>query len=218
MTERFIGRMARRYADNHPCTYCDYEDLKQSGFFGLLDAVVSFNPDARVKFLTHLGWRLMPAFGAAALGGRSSRLTKQQLRESNALRLDSPVDDDGTMFYDLIEDSYARQAFEDVERRIYNEQLHDALERLLSRINEHYADTVRQIYFDGCRDRDLMKYRERSLNALRRYPNKKELEQFLDFYVIPSGRGLRPTEQTVIRRDDVEQRFKRKGMIKEAGI
>ena len=159
MTERFIGKMAKRYDANHPCTYCDIEDLKQSGFFGLLDAVISYNPDAGVKFLTHLRWRLMPAFGAAALGGRSSRLKKQQLRESNALSLDSPVDDDGTMFYDLIEDSYARQAFEDVERRIYNEQLHDALERLLSRINEHYADTVRQIYFDGCKDKDLMKYR-----------------------------------------------------------
>ena len=207
--------MAKRYSDKHPCVYCDIEDLKQSGFFGLLDAVASFNPDAGVRFLTHLGWKLKSSFKAAAFGYRKSKLGNEcrLQHEARIVSLDSPVDEDGTMFYDLIEDPRGRQGIDEAERRIYNEQLHEALERLLSRINEHYADVVRQIYFYGCRDAKLMKYRERSLNALRKYQNKKELEQFLDYYVVPMRTGLRPTEETAIIRERVEKKLRNGELI-----
>lgn len=202
--ERFIGSKANDYAANHPCIYCDDEDLKQSGFFGLLDAVNSYDPAKDCKFLTHLDWRLKPAFDAAAIGRR-----KRQ-KDVNTISLDTPIDEDGTMLYDIIEDPQAFQAFDDAERRIFNEQLHDALERLLGRINAHHADIVRQIYFNGSNDKDILKRRETSLNALRRYPDKRDLEQFLDYYVVPSKGGLRPTEETVIRREEIEKRIRRR--------
>lgn len=196
--------MASKYSYNHPCTYCDLEDLKQTGFFGLLEAITRFDPSKETRFLTYLEWWLRHVFDVAVLGPVRYYYKKHH-RLPTITSLDTQVDEDGTTLYDLTEDPRGLQAIHDVERRIYNEQLHNALEAILGRINEHYADVIRRIYFAGEQDENLKKLQYKAEVALRRCVDKRELQQFLDSYVAPAKGGLRPTEQTVIRRNEVEK-------------
>ncbi len=64
------------------------------------------------------------------------------------LSLDSPLgDDEECTRGDLLPDSRAALAFEDAESRVWNKQLHDALEQCLDDLKKKQAKAVRETYF-----------------------------------------------------------------------
>lgn len=120
------------------------EDLVQSGYFALLEAVKTFAPEKGGGFLTVLAYALKDVF--AATGGY--RTTRRDPLDS-ALSLDAPLSDDGEgeTYLDTIPDR--RDDYADAEGRIFTEQLHDALETALSKLPDTQAEVIRAKYWRG---------------------------------------------------------------------
>ncbi len=67
------------------------------------------------------------------------------------LSLDDPLGDteDSDTRGSLVPDPDAAQAFEDAESRVWNEQLHDALDVCIDALETKQAEAVRSAYFEG---------------------------------------------------------------------
>lgn len=167
----------------------DIEDLVQSGFLGLLETVEIFDPDAGAGFLTVLDWKLKTAFSEAA-GGRSKRRSRDPL--NYAASLDEPLTDDGDSsltLLDTIPDD--RDDFEDVDEKIWTEQLRDALDHALDDLPENEKNVVRRRFYDGMTLREIAEadgvshelVRQREKNALmtmKRRQHRYRLNEFIE--------------------------------------
>ena len=111
--ERFVwqqaGRRILRGADG-----VTVEDLYQSGFLALVNAVESYDAGRGMAFIGWLAVALKNAFNAAA-GRRSERQRRDPLHQ--AVSADAPAyqDEDGPMVAELISDKSAELAFLAVE-------------------------------------------------------------------------------------------------------
>ena len=143
----FVTYMALcRYAYVQDRSGVDLEDLIQSGFLGLVAAVNHFDPE-RGSFLSCLAYHLKRLFNNAC-GVGWERVENDPIH--SACSLDAPIDEgdpDGATFGDLL--PAAVDTAGDVEERVYMEQLHQAIEKLLSRLSPTAADVIRATYFDG---------------------------------------------------------------------
>ena len=208
--EGLIAWFAMRFYALLSAPQCDLDDLKQSGYIALVKSVEHYRPDSEAKFATVLALWLRNEFAIAA-GLRRSR--DAFLRVGR--RLDDPVGDDtDTVLGDLIEDPTAMDAFADAERRIFVAQLHEALEIALAQISENDAEAVRAVYYGsgtlqtlgrdrGVTGEEIRRRKAHGLRALRHCKQTAELRQFLDDATPSRMRGLRPTEQAVILREDL---------------
>lgn len=203
--EGLIAWFAKRFYALLSAPQCDLEDLKQSGYIGLVKAVEHFRGDSDSKFSTVLAYWLRNEFAEVA-GLRRQR--DAFLRAGR--RLDEPITDEAdTVLADTIEDPSAMAAFTDAERRIFNEQLHVALESVLRQLDDDDADVIRKRYFDGLRpaeigdERQIIKRERKALRKCRAPAMTKELRQFLDDATPSRFGGLRPTESAAIFRDDL---------------
>jgi len=124
----------------------DVDDLTQSGYLALCDAVPTFDPD-RASFATHLHYHVRRRF--AEVAGARGKVRP----ETNALSLDESLpafaDDNATTRLDMLEDRGASEAFDDVIEQTHNEQLHAALENCLEKISPNHANLLRERYFEG---------------------------------------------------------------------
>ena len=118
---RFVCKMAhRRYFATNGLGGVELDDLIQSGFLAVVQAVEYFKPDGEYKFLTYLDVCLKNAFASA--GGYRANKRDPLL---DCISLDTPLgnDSDSDTLLDLQEDP-ANQ-IEDAERRIWLEQLRE---------------------------------------------------------------------------------------------
>jgi len=201
---------AVQYYGRLSAPHCELEDLIQSGFEALLYALRMYDPK-KGKFLTYLGQALHRAFHEAA-GYRRKRDAFLRCKS-----LDVPAssdEDDDRLLVDLVEDPRAVAAFDASERRIYNEQLHEALEKALAQIDDEDAAVLRGLYYDSMTMRELAEkmgvpftiINQRSskgMRSLRHREHTKELRRFLDDNTPSRFGGLRPTESTVLYREDL---------------
>ena len=160
------------------------EDLYQSGYIALVEAVDSWSADPGYKFLTWYEFYLKSAFADAG-GYRSRRQANDPLH--HAVSIDTPIDEDadGSTLIDLIpaiDDPIA-----EIEDRIYNEQLHDALETALQQLPPDEEFVIRAIYYErravqdiGPRARDVQ---QRALEHLRRPLISRNLRMFIEIRV-----------------------------------
>lgn len=220
---RFVAQQARRrFQATAGFGGVEIDDLIQSGYLAMVDAVGRFDPAAECSFLTVLDFCLKTAFAAA--GGY--RTSKRDMLD-NCLELDAPTgeDQDGTLL-DTIRapgDPYSA-----TEERIYRQQLHDTLERAISDLPPKEADTIRRYYWDGqtldqiCieagRTREAVRqWRDHGLKRLKEQRRQNGLDQFVDermnYY---RGNGLAifsrtltsSTEQKALRRINLCNRYK----------
>ena len=203
----------------------------QSAFLGLVAAVESFDPAGGYSFLTGLSIHLKTAFNDAC-GVRYERLAKDPLH--NALSLDAPInaeDPDGATLGDL--QPAADDMAEGVEDQVFNEQLRQAIEKLLSRLPQAAADVIRASYLDGepsakiaarygMTVKNLASSRNGYLTQLRvasrTTPEGAQLRRFIedrtDYYLTigPDSFHRRHTsavEALAMRREDLEKIFGR---------
>ena len=199
----------------------DRDDLIQSGYFALLDAVKRYDPE-RGSFLHLLSMRLKTAFKHAVGGFRREPLTF-------AASLDAPIDEDdpdGTTFLDTVSDP--GDQYTNCDERIFNQQLHEALERCLSSISAKEAACIRAEYWDGRKLHEtaeemgisierVRQHRQNGLRHIRKSAAGKQLERFLDdetsFYKGNSLTGYNQTqtsgvERKVLHRDRLRQLYK----------
>lgn len=127
----------------------EVEDLAQSGFLALLEAVEGFRPEEGCSFITFLSLRLKAAFAAA--GGY--RTSKRDPLNSCA-SLDAPVgeEDSDTTLLDFQADPVDR--FETVERELWLQQLHGTLEAALDTLPERERELMAHRYWSGATQKE----------------------------------------------------------------
>ena len=124
-----------------------FEDLYQSGYPALVDAVETYDPAAGA-FSTWFMYYLRKAF-AEATGYRTRKGQNEPL--NNSLSLDTPLTDetDSDDLMAIIADPAGMKGIETAEEAIYHQQLHDALEAALDAIPDQYSEVLRQRHYDG---------------------------------------------------------------------
>ena len=186
--ERFIFMQAGR-ASRATGGYIDAEDLYQSGFLALVAAVESYDAAAGKSFVGWLTFHLKTAFADAG-----NYRTRRQIQDPMhwASSLDAPIseDEDAATLGDLRPDPKAEQAFADAEAAIFNQQLHEALERALGSIPIEQAETLRRKFYrgqtlaaisaaTGISVENTRQRQNKGLRAIRRSRQLRELEQFI---------------------------------------
>lgn len=151
-TERLVKWKANRIMTalelrGNPCGVT-FDDLHQSGFIALMEAVHYYNPEDGAAFSTCLMNRLKTVF-AEATGYRTKSGRNEPL--NNCFSLDKTVDDesDGTTFGELAPDPAATAQFQNVEEKLWHKHLQEAMEKALSAIPEQYADVLRMRHYQG---------------------------------------------------------------------
>lgn len=145
---RFVWKQAnRRYLLTGGLGGVEVDDLRQSGYIALLNAVDSFDPAAGRSFVSWLSLALKTAFSEAG----SFRSIKQRHDPIHrAGTLDIPVSEDSdTTIAELIEDPGAAEDFQNAEHRLYLEQLQTAIESALAQLPENQRTAVREKFWGG---------------------------------------------------------------------
>lgn len=140
---KFIRKQAyKRYQETGGFGGVEAEDLTQSGYFALVEAVRYFEPEAGYSFLAVLGNCLKTAFARA--GGY--RTTKKDALD-NSKSLDEPLTDDpeGLTLAGTLADPV--DAFEEVNQKIWQEELRAAIEAAIHSLPEEEAETLRGRYY-----------------------------------------------------------------------
>lgn len=234
-TRAFIRMMAlRRYVHVQDVSGIDIDDLLQSGFLALVEAVKGYDADAGGGFLKYLELHLRSEFNKAC-GCRSKRAARDPIHR--ALSLDVPVDaddPDGATFGDFqpCQDDCIAAA----DDKVFQEQLRAAIDRLLSRLTPKAADVLRSSVLDeepleqiadryctskrriaGSRNQYLMQLRA----LARSTPEGKQLQRFVDestdwFRRVGPDQFSRTqtsaVESVVFQREYLAKKYLREGM------
>ena len=123
----------------------EFDDLLQTCYFALCDAVQAFQPDTGYKLMTYLTFPLKDHF-RALLGIRTTK--RDAINESKSL--DEPIgeDDSDTTRIDMLADPDSGEPFEAVVDDIFQSESRDALEKSISKLPERRAAVVRSRYFE----------------------------------------------------------------------
>ena len=144
LSDRFYKRNAER------CRACgvELEDIQQSCYFALYAAVQSFDIGTGYKFTTYINYSFKNAVAALLNGGHRRQITDPL---NKSISLDVPLSEDAeTTKADLLPDDIAEQDFEDAENDVYNNELHEALEKAMQvACNSREADILKLMYWDG---------------------------------------------------------------------
>lgn len=175
--ERYVRKSANRWSYAWIGRGISSDDLYQSGFIAMMEAVATFDQD-KAKFLTWLGYYLRKVF-SDALGIRTKRDNLDPL--NYAASLDAPlVDGEEATLEDVTPNpaDYIGEA----DRRIYLEQLHGELERALSALPEEESEALRLRFYNGLSIKDTAKAggitpdeaRRREVKAMRKLRQGKQ--------------------------------------------
>lgn len=202
------------------------EDLKQTAFVALKMALKDYSPDRGAAFTTWLTYYLQSEW-AALCGYRTSHRDMLDFCKS----LDEPVIDGAgneASLGDFVPDRV--DYIEAVEQRVCNEELHDALERVLAVIPAPEAEVLREHYYserplsDIAHDKgvslETISARKRhGLQNMRKQVNTRKgmaLREFLTDQNLYRGVGLQqfrnsgtsPIESTLLRWERVSKHEK----------
>lgn len=202
----------------------DADDLTQSGYEALLSAITSFDPDKGMSFIGWLELHLRTAF--AEVGGYRAK-HRDPLNDCASLDAPLPGGDDeaDTTFLDTIADE--SDAYAEVEERLYNDELHEVLDKAIGCLPPHRAEIMRAAYWDGKTQAAIARERgisdqlvsahiRRGLGELSRGRPARGLRAFLenetDYYAHVGKRAFGTThtsavEKMVLRRERLAEQW-----------
>lgn len=174
----------------------EFDDLYQTGYLAMVAAVETYSPE-RGAFSTWFMFHLKTAFSEAT-GYRTKNGRCEPL--DTAASLDRPVqpdEPDGGTLGELVPDSRAADAIENVEESVYHEQLHKAIEGAISELSPDNAQVLRLRYWGDMTLSAVGEVMGKSPERTRQMENKgirelrksKTLHRFLDFDMY-RGTGL----------------------------
>jgi hypothetical protein len=178
---RFIRRQAVRRLLCEPLHLRDLEeDLTNSGYFALSDAVRGFRDDAETSFLHYLNFHLKKAFNAA-LGARSEKGKREPLHR--AMSLNAPIggETDDLTLSDMLIDPLAEEELKAVDeedyRRGVNAFLREAITRtcagaeqeLLLSMLEHNVGIATAAQIIGIEPKKAYDVKDRATRKVRMY-------------------------------------------------
>ncbi|MBA1336762.1 MAG: hypothetical protein HPY66_3198 [Firmicutes bacterium] len=228
--KRFVFMKAGQFEKYlHGCA-ANVDDLIQSGYFAMIEAVKYYSPAKGIKFLSYLDNTLKKAFYEVA-GIQSSRRDATY----SAVSLDEPIgpDDNDIRRIDLIEDTAAQAPFYEFMERDSLNEARKAIETALERVNEQARQLIYLIYYEGkslTEAASIAGYSSRQAaeqahyNALRKIQNSSaadrlktvlsDLGEFDLYSEALKGTGLKPfrehwessTERTSIKHMAYERR------------
>lgn len=188
---RFITMQALRFHSRlENKRRVDADDLIQSGYFAVLEAVRYYEPAKGYKFTTYLNTTLKKAF-RETVGLRSSRIDLLFA----CMSLDEPlgsVDGDISLL-DAIPDTGAEDSFIDVEESEYNRQLRAALDDALDILEDADRRVVERYYYFGLTNQQIADMdgvtasrvesrKHKALNRIRHSSHRRKLEPFIFWY------------------------------------
>ena len=225
---RFVRQQANRYFSLYGglCAGAGVEldDLIQCGFLALRDAVKALEPARGYTLLAYLKYPLLNHFRQVC-GIRTVR--RDPLNSCDSL--DRPVgEEDGTSLGDFLPDIGASDAMENVEERVYSQELHNALSAALDTLEEKQRDTLHRRYWNcdtldaiakdyGVPRERVRKMEAKALYVLRYGKCRKQLIQFVqeirsEFAYHGTGlttwknTGASSVERTAEKLDEIEKR------------
>ena len=163
------------------------EDLKQEGYFAMLDAAEVYDSGKEYKFTTYLNYHIRNRFNTA-VGFRTAGTRKSLL--NNAKSLDNTIDEEEELsLMDMMEDETAEIPFNNVIEQEYIGQLHDDLECCINTLNENEQETIRKIYYQGKERKEIAeeqhvkyeKVRHTELNGLRKMKSGKNRARLIEY-------------------------------------
>ena len=186
---RFVIHQARRVPLEGRAD-CELDDLIQSGYLALADAVVGYRPEMG-GFLTYLGYHLKTQF-AIATRFRTER--QQQEAFETPLSLDAPLSDeaDSATLGDLQEDPAGSEAMAAAEDRIYHAQLQQTVAGVLADLSEDHRELLRLRYWESLSLEEIghrqgvdvssaRKTEKKIIRQLRKPATATKLRPFCDF-------------------------------------
>ena len=127
----------------------EFEDLYQSGYPAMVDAVNTYDSAAGGAFSTWFMFYLKNAFQVAT-GRRTQKGRREPL--NNAISLDTPLTDaaDSDDLMDMVADPAGMQRLDSMEETIWYKQLQEAVEAALETVPEQYREILRLRYWEAC--------------------------------------------------------------------
>lgn len=146
--QRFVRQQAVIffYRCEGRCIHCgvELEDLMQCGFLALCDAVKAFDPARGYKLLAWMKYPLKCRFNEAC----NLRTTRRDPL-NDCTSLDNPLDDEtDDTIGDTVPDERAADELTSAENRLFNDQLHDAIEISMHDLSERQAEVLRRRYWN----------------------------------------------------------------------
>lgn len=168
----------------------EFDDLYQSGYLAMVAAVNTYDPESG----SFAGWfmlHLRTAF-AEATGTRSQKQAKDPIHLASSLNCPLSDDSDADLLLAVIPDPIGEISLQNVEERIYQQQLHNALTAALEKLPDNERDVIQKKYLEGIpaeqiavergTTREVIRQNEKNgLRQLRHPANAKLLRPFYDF-------------------------------------
>jgi RNA polymerase sporulation-specific sigma factor len=227
---RFIAKRASVFLLQHrDRSKVDKEDLIQSGYFALLEAIRKYDPEAGSSFINYFNYHLRRRFRMEA-GIWSSR--RDALLE--ALSIDDVIwggDNEDVTFADTIKSEAAEAEFDEAIERVKNEQIANAVKKCMQKLKPIYQEVLIQIYFEQHKIKDIAKdhglsnrqvtlihhwaiKRLRVMPAIRKLKRDNYLDLYTKFYKHKSYKAFNTSFSSVVE-DLIINREKREE-VKEA--
>ena len=162
--KKFIAWKAHRIMNRlDVCPAIEVQDLIQTGYFALVDAVKSYKAGS-VPFVKWLEYYLKNSFATAA-GYMTCKSKDDPI--NFALSMECPIGEDDAVLADIIPDNSAADMLEKIDDSIWLEQLHKALESALNAIPPQYSEVVRMRFYEGKTLGDIAKKKSLSKERIR---------------------------------------------------
>ena len=220
--ERFVAKRANHIMTMYAAGYMtnsggiEFDDLYNSGYLALVAAVDTYKPDKGMKFTSWLAFAIQNAFGET--GGWKGK-KNDALRK--AMSLDAPIDgeEDSDPLAQIVEDTGAAQEIQAVEDKIFQEQLHAALERAMQQLTTEEVEAIRGKYFEGRElSREERRAERRGLSRMRAHAHSSGLRQYIElhtpYYLQVGVQSFQNSGDSSVERIV----FKREQLMQKAGV
>ena len=217
--------LVKWYANRHrlpPSSGADFDDVVQCGYPALVRAVEGYDASQGEDTFNGYFLQVLRSEIARWTGHRSAKQQQDPLK--HCMRLDVPVrgDDPDYLLIDTVSDPV--DAYEEVERDIYNEQLRTALDEALAVLPGRCEEVLRLVYYDGLTQKEAaeaMGCAPQYVSAnkdmgLRKLRQNHRLDRWLDdrtdwLYHVGVKRfrntGTSSVEAIVLHREEMRERY-----------
>jgi RNA polymerase sigma factor, sigma-70 family len=187
----YTNRLQRDY--EKVCESCGilWEDINQELYFAVEKAARAYKPESGYKYTTFLYHHARVVFQGMA-GQRTDRQKAEPLSNSYSLNVCAGEDMDLEQI-NLVPDPQAELDFDSAEDSVYTEQLHNAFERALNRLNPQQKHVIKGRFYQGKtlaavgQDLGVSADRVRQLEAkaLREFRHGENLRELREFRIDP---------------------------------
>ena len=112
------------------------EDLIQSGYFALIEAIERYSPDKGMKFVTYLDYPLQTCFNEV-LEQRTSKDKKNPLHKALSLDMPAGSNTEDITLQDMIIDNMSQEDYRLIEDEDFWKDVHDLLEKAINNSMEY---------------------------------------------------------------------------------